>query len=241
MRLLQQRQVCRVLTEWKPLMKAMDRMKAEEQQKAENGQLKRARQQVERTSSSDVRTEMEKRLTRVNYSVETPFSVPSDDKEYTVIIDQFKVAADLSYSAAPIDIPYAFLIARTTGWEDFIKLDGKASLYVSGTYIGEAMLTPSTTEDTMSISLGTDRDVVIERNLMKDFRRSQTVGSRTVQQRGYEIKLKNNKAVAVRVGGRGSDPCFHHEGRGSPTDGIDRGRTRCRERHPHMDVGPCSG
>jgi uncharacterized protein (TIGR02231 family) len=76
---------------------------------------------------------------------------------------------------------------------------GKASLYVSGTYIGEAMLTPSTTEDTMSISLGTDRDVVIERNLMKDFRRSQTVGSRTVQQRGYEIKLKNNKAVAVKL------------------------------------------
>jgi hypothetical protein len=33
---------------------------------------------------------MEKRLTRVNYSVETPFSVPSDNKEYTVIIDQFK-------------------------------------------------------------------------------------------------------------------------------------------------------
>lgn len=154
---------------------------------------------VERTSSSDVRTEMEKQLTRVNYKVATPFSVPSDDKDYTVIIDQFKVSADMSYSAAPIDIPYAFLIARTTGWEDFIKLDGKASIYVPGTYIGEALLTPSTTEDTMTVSLGTDRDIVIERNLMKDFRRSQTVGSRTIQQRGYEIKVKNTKPEPVKL------------------------------------------
>ncbi len=175
----------------------MEKRAAERQIAQEGAAI--ARQKVERTSSADVRTEVEKRLTRVNYSVATPFSIPSDDKEYTVLIDQFKVDADMSYSAAPIDIPYAFLIARTTGWEDFIRLDGKASLYVSGTYIGEAMLSPSITEDTMTISLGTDRDIVIERNLMKDFRRSQTVGNRTVQQRGYEIKVKNNKTVAVRL------------------------------------------
>lgn len=176
----------------------MAKRAAEERQKAE-ADAQKLRQQVERTSSSDVRTEMEKQLTRVNYKVATPFSVPSDDKDYTVIIDQFKVSADMSYSAAPIDIPYAFLIARTTGWEDFIKLDGKASIYVSGTYIGEALLTPSTTEDTMTVSLGTDRDIVIERNLMKDFRRSQTVGSRTIQQRGYEIKVRNTKPEPAKL------------------------------------------
>lgn len=146
-----------------------------------------------------VNTSIKKKETRVFYKVETPFTVLSDNKDYTVQIDELEINALMGYFTAPIEVPHAFLIAKITDWERFDLLQGAISLYVSGTYIGQSLLSPENTGDTMLVSLGSDKSVVVEREELKEFAKQQIVGNKTIDYRGYTIKLKNNKDKLVNL------------------------------------------
>ncbi|MCB9191184.1 MAG: DUF4139 domain-containing protein [Flavobacteriales bacterium] len=146
-----------------------------------------------------INTTIAKKETRVFYKVETPFTVLSDDKDYTVQIDELQINALMSYYSAPIEVPHAFLVAKITDWERFDLLEGVVSLYVSGTYIGQSLLDPANTGDTMLVSLGSDKSIVVEREELKEFSKQQIIGNKTVDYRGYTIKLKNNKDKLVRL------------------------------------------
>lgn len=146
-----------------------------------------------------VNTMIAKKETRVFYKVETPFTVLSDDKDYTVQIDELEINAQMEYFSAPIEVEHAFLIAKITDWERFDLLEGMVSLYVSGTYIGQSMLEPANTGDTLLVSLGSDKSIVVEREELKDFTKQQIIGNKTVDFRGYTLKLKNNKDRLVRL------------------------------------------
>lgn len=153
----------------------------------------------ERNKRIAVNTTIAKKETRVFYKVETPFTVLSDDKDYTVQIDELQINAQMGYFSAPIEVPHAFLVAKITDWERFDLLEGVVSLYVSGTYIGQSLLSPQNTGDTMRVSLGSDRSVVVEREELKEFSKEQIIGNKIVDYRGYTIKLKNNKDKLVRL------------------------------------------
>ena len=47
--------------------------------------------------------------------------------------------------------------------------------------------------DTLDISLGRDKSILIERKKVKDFTTSQLLGSNRTVQRAWEINLRNNK------------------------------------------------
>jgi hypothetical protein len=146
-----------------------------------------------------INTSIAKKETRVFYKVQTPFTVLSDDKDYTVQIDELEINALMGYFSAPIEVPHAFLVAKITDWERFDLLEGVVSLYVSGTYIGQSLLSPENTGDTMLVSLGSDKSLVIEREELKEFTKQQIIGNKTIDYRGYTIKLKNNKDKLVRL------------------------------------------
>lgn len=152
-----------------------------------------------RNKRISVNTSINKKETRVFYKVETPFTVLSDGKDYTVQIDELEINALMGYFTAPIEVPHAFLIAKITDWERFDLLQGAISLYVSGTYIGQSLLSPENTGDTMLVSLGSDKAVVVEREELKEFTKQQVIGNKTVDYRGYTVKLKNNKDKLVNL------------------------------------------
>lgn len=152
-----------------------------------------------RNKRISINTTIAKKETRVFYKVETPFTVLSDDKDYTVQIDELQISALMSYYSAPIEVPHAFLVAKITDWERFDLLEGVVSLYVSGTYIGQSLLDPANTGDTMLVSLGSDKSIVVEREELKEFSKQQTIGNKTVDYRGYTIKVKNNKDKLIRL------------------------------------------
>lgn len=152
-----------------------------------------------RNKRISINTTIAKKETRVFYKVETPFTVLSDDKDYTVQIDELQINALMSYYSAPIEVPHAFLVAKITDWERFDLLEGVVSLYVSGTYIGQSLLDPANTGDTMLVSLGSDKSIVVEREELKEFSKQQTIGNKTVDYRGYTIKVKNNKDKLIRL------------------------------------------
>ena len=58
----------------------------------------------------------------------------------------------------------AFLVARITDWNKLNLVSGHASVFYAGTFVGQSYINTSTVADTMSISLGRDKRIIIKRD-----------------------------------------------------------------------------
>ena len=137
--------------------------------------------------------------TTYSYEIEMPYSIPDDGKTYTVDIKEQQVNADYIYKCVPKLDKEAFLTARMTGWEDLNLLDGQANLYFEGTYVGQTLLSTSTAEDTLQISLGRDKSVTVNRTKLKDLSKRTFFGDKKVATRAFEISIRNNKKQPINI------------------------------------------
>ena len=92
----------------------------------------------------------------------------------------------------------AFLTAKITNWESFNLLSGKANIYFEGTYLGESYL-DVTTKDTLELSLGRDKNIVVSRTKKTDFSKKQVLGGNKRETRTFEISVRNKKQQAINL------------------------------------------
>jgi hypothetical protein len=137
--------------------------------------------------------------TNVEFEIADPYSVPSDGKQYTVEINQLDLNASYQYAVAPKLSTNVFLTAKLTDWNKYNFLSGEANLFFEGTFIGKSLLNTEATQDTLSISLGTDKNIVVTRTLQKDLTEKQTFGSNKKETRNWLIDVKNRKSQQVNL------------------------------------------
>ena len=95
------------------------------------------------------------------------------------------------YSVPKVDRD-AFLIARIPNWQDLNLIEGNANIYFGGTYVGQSFISTRSVSDTLDISLGRDKKVIVTRTKMKDFSSKKTFGSNRKETHAYRIIVKNN-------------------------------------------------
>jgi hypothetical protein len=137
--------------------------------------------------------------TNVEFNIDNPYSVPSDGKQYSVNINQLDLNAGYEYSVAPKLSTDVFLTAKLTDWNKYNFLAGEANLFFEGTFIGESLLNTNATTDTLSISLGTDKNIVVTRTSLKDLTEKQSLGSNKKETRDWVIEIKNRKNSNVNL------------------------------------------
>ena len=137
--------------------------------------------------------------TMVEFEIALPYSIPSDGKQLTVKMKQYELKADYEYYAVPKLDPDAFLTASVTDWEQYQLLSGEANIYFEGTYTGKSILDISQLEDTLSISLGRDKQVVVSRTKIKDFTKKRFIGSNVIVKHGWAIEVRNQKKQAIHL------------------------------------------
>jgi hypothetical protein len=135
----------------------------------------------------------------VNFNIKTPYTIWSDGKINSVDINSYDVPATYKYYAIPKLDKSAFLIALLTNWTDLNLLPGEANLYFENTYVGKSVINPDITEDTLEISLGRDKNVIVKRELVKDFSKRQLIGSNKIVNKAWEISVKNNKKQPIEI------------------------------------------
>jgi uncharacterized protein (TIGR02231 family) len=133
------------------------------------------------------------------YEIEDPYTILNDGKTYMVDIDGYEVNALYEYYAAPKLEPDAFLTAKIIDWQELNLLPGEANLFFEGTFLGKSLLDVSTAGDTLNLSLGKDKGVVVKRTLIKDFSSKRFIGSNKTDTRQYEIVVRNNKQQPVTI------------------------------------------
>jgi uncharacterized protein (TIGR02231 family) len=137
------------------------------------------------------------RTTTTEYSIATPFTIPSDGKPHTVGVQTQSIAATYKHYATPKLDKDAFLYARTTGWEDLNLLPGEANVFFEGTFVGQSFLQLDQPKDTLDISLGRDKGVVVERVKRKTTNEKAIVGGKRTITVGWDLTVRNTKGTAV--------------------------------------------
>jgi len=137
------------------------------------------------------------RTTTTEYSIATPFTIPADGKPHTVGVQTQSIAATYKHYATPKLDKDAFLYARTTGWEDLNLLPGEANVFFEGTFVGQSYLELDQPKDTLDISLGRDKGVVVERVKRKTTNEKAIVGGKRTITVGWDLTVRNTKGTAV--------------------------------------------
>jgi len=132
-----------------------------------------------------------------NYEIDLPYNIESDGQVHSVTIKEEKIEAKLKNYAVPKMDKDAYLLAEIADWQKLDLLPGSANIIMDNTYIGNSIIDPNSTADTLNLSLGKDKRVAIKRMLVKDFTSTKTSGSNTKQVFTYEITVKNNKLTNV--------------------------------------------
>ncbi len=135
--------------------------------------------------------------TSVFYEIKLAQDLPSDNQNHQVFIQNYDLPASYRHFAVPKKDNDAFLVASLTDWERFDLLPGIMSIYFEGAFVTESTLNPTLTMDTLDISLGRDKKVVVKREQIKDFYDCKTFGGNKEHHFGFEITVRNTKNEMV--------------------------------------------
>ena len=135
--------------------------------------------------------------TNVEFEIKTPYSISSGNKSITVEVDRYNLPAEYEYYCAPKVDKDAFLIANIVNWEKYNLLEGEANIFFENTFVGKTILDIRYTSDTLRLSLGRDKNVLINREKIKDSSKKQFLGTKKEDTRSWKLTVKNNKKQVV--------------------------------------------
>jgi uncharacterized protein (TIGR02231 family) len=133
------------------------------------------------------------------FEIENPYSILADSKPYTVDVSEHELAATYENFAIPKMDKDAFLLAKITGWNEFNLISGSASVYLDGAYIGKSMINTNNMADTMKLSLGRDKKIIIKRTNLVEQTKKQVLGNNIKESFMYDIYVKNNRNKAINI------------------------------------------
>ncbi|GEO23997.1 DUF4139 domain-containing protein [Cyclobacterium qasimii] len=137
--------------------------------------------------------------TAINFEINSPYSIQSDSKNYTVDMVTYELPAFYQYFAVPKVNNTAYLIAGITNWEQYQLLEGEANVFFEQTFVGKSLLDVRYASDTLEISLGRDKMVAIEREKESDFTEKSFLGSKKTASRMWKTTIKNNKSQPISM------------------------------------------
>lgn len=149
--------------------------------------------------SSPLQTSVVENQTTVEIEVAEPYSIKSNGERTLVDLKNYEVDASYSYSVVPKLDNDAFLIAEIADWSQYSLLEGESNLYFEDGFVGRSILNGSSLQDTLNISMGRDRSIVIQREKNDEFSKKRAIGSNITESREYKITVKNTKSQAVTI------------------------------------------
>lgn len=149
-------------------------------------------------SVSDFVTNIQTSL-NTEFEISLPYTVTSSAKPTMVDIRNYEMKTEYQYSSAPKLDADAFLLAKGTGWEEFSLLPGEATIFFEGTFVGNSYIDPNSIKDTLSVSLGRDKRIVVKREKLKDLTSRSVMGNLKKENYTWEISVRNTKAEPIRI------------------------------------------
>ncbi len=136
--------------------------------------------------------------TSQSFDILIPYTIPSDGKVYTAEIKEESIPANFEHFCIPKIDTDVFLYAHIIGWEKYKLLPGEANLFIDNTFLGKSKLNLFN-KDSLSLSFGRDKNVMVSRTKVKSYQKKQFIGSNKSEQFSYEIVARNTKNEAINL------------------------------------------
>ncbi len=133
------------------------------------------------------------------FEIEKSYTFPSDNKPYIVDVIEHELPTIYKHYAVPKLEKDAYLLARITNWQDLNLIEGTANIYFGGTFVGQSFIATRNVSDTLDISLGRDKKVLVTRTKLKDFSAVKYIGSNRKETHAYQMVVKNNRKVPIDI------------------------------------------
>ena len=135
----------------------------------------------------------------VTFDIDLPYDVTTNGKEQTATLKEYSTKALYKYYSVPKLDKDIFLLAEVPDWEKLNLLPGSANIIFEGTYVGKSFIDPNSTSDTLNLTLGRDKRVVVKREKLVDYSSVKFLGTNKLQKITYELTVKNNKKDSIRT------------------------------------------
>ena len=135
----------------------------------------------------------------VTFNIDVPYDVNSDNKPHTVAFKEYELPAKYKYYAAPRASSDAYLLAEVSDWEKLNLQAGEANIIFENTYTGKSYINPSSIRDTLSVSMGRDKKIIISKEKVNDFSSTKFIGSNKKQTFTYTITIRNGKKEPIEL------------------------------------------
>ena len=133
------------------------------------------------------------------FDIDLPYTIPADGQQHLVAVKKYELPATYRYLTIPKLDKDAFLQAQVTNWEDLNLLEGPTNIFLEGAYIGQGSIDPANIKDTMYISMGRDKKIVVKKERDRNLRSVKTIGTNIRETFAYNITLRNTRKEAVSV------------------------------------------
>jgi uncharacterized protein (TIGR02231 family) len=134
-----------------------------------------------------------------NFEIELPYDIASDGRMNSIAIKEEEIVCTLKNYAVPRIDKESYLMAEVADWQNLDLLPGDANIIMDETYIGKSIIDPNSIADTLNLSLGRDKRVVVKRSVVKELSSLKTSGNSSKQNFTYEIVVKNNKQTEISL------------------------------------------
>jgi hypothetical protein len=135
----------------------------------------------------------------VDFEVKTPYTILSDNNVVSVDMESLSLPAVYQYVTIPKLGKDVFLKASIQDWEQYNFLVGEANVFFEDTYVGKTILDNATASDTLSISLGRDKKIVVQREKIKDYSSKQFIGTKNIETRDWKTTIRNNRNEKINL------------------------------------------
>jgi uncharacterized protein (TIGR02231 family) len=133
------------------------------------------------------------------YAITTPFNIRTGAEKQFAEVQRSALPAVFAWYTIPRMEREVFLVSKISGWEEIVVMPGEAGIFFENAFVGRTFLDPMQTQDTLTVSMGVDRGVSVERVRIADFSRRNITGRRTTETVSWEIRVRNNKNRLINI------------------------------------------
>lgn len=143
-------------------------------------------------------TQTENQL-NTTFDIDLPYTIISNGKKHSVNLKQLELTGTYTYYSVPRLDRNVYLTAKIPEFGKHQLLPGRAQVIFEGTRIGETQLNPETTDAELSLNLGRDPQIALERTLITDKSGTKFLSTKKEQNFLYKLEIKNNKDRKIKL------------------------------------------
>lgn len=134
-----------------------------------------------------------------NFEINIPYSVETGGRPAYVDLKSYTIPAVYQQATVPKIEESAYIVALMYDWEKLSLVPAEANVFFEGAYVGQTYLNTQVSTDTLTISLGRDKGIIVKREQLQDLNTEKYIGGSKKATYTYKITLRNTKTTPVNI------------------------------------------